>query len=69
MAASDQTIADKARDSLARILDTDTTGWSQGELRQQQLEIAQLEQIITKFEAKASRSGRRIFSPITRVDI
>ena len=70
MAASDQAIADAARDSLARILATDTVMWGEGERRQQQLEIDRLESIITKFESKAARSaGRRIFAPITRVDI
>jgi len=69
MAATDQQIVDAARDSLLRILETDTTEWSEGERRQQQLEIDRLEAVITKFEAKAGRSaGRRIFSPMTRVD-
>ncbi len=69
MAASDQAIADAARDSLKRILDTDSAAWSEGERRQQMIEIDRLESIISKFEAKANRSGRRIFSPITRVNI
>jgi len=70
MPATDQQIADKARDSLARILDTDSTAWSEGERRQQQLEIDRLENIITKFEAKAARSsGRKIFSPIVKVNV
>ena len=70
VAATNQQIADKARDSLARILDTDTTAWSEGERRQQQLEIDRLEAIITKFEAKATRAaGRRIFQPIKRVNV
>jgi hypothetical protein len=53
MSASDQTIADNARDALNRILQTDTTEWSEGERRQSMLEIDRLEDIITKFEAKA----------------
>lgn len=70
MAASDQELADAARDSLARILASDTSAWSEGERRQQQLEIDRLEAIITKFEDKAARSGgRRIFSPVRRVNI
>lgn len=68
MAATDQQIADEARDSLLRILQTDTSNWSEGERRQQQLEIDRLENIITKFEAKANRSGRRIFNPVRRVN-
>lgn len=69
MAATDQQIANEARDSLLRILATDTANWSEGERRQQQLEIDRLEGIITKFEAKASRSGRRIFNPVRKVDV
>jgi hypothetical protein len=69
MSASNQTIADNARDALNRILQTDTTEWSEGERRQSMLEIDRLEDIITKFEAKAARSaGRRIFSPIVPVN-
>jgi hypothetical protein len=69
MAASDQQIADKARDSLSRILDADTTSWSEGERQQQVLEIDRLTNVITEFEAKAARSGgRRIFSPIKPVN-
>jgi hypothetical protein len=69
MAASNQSIADAARDSLARILATDSAMWSEGERRQQMIEVDRLESIITKFEAKAARSGgRRVFSPIARVD-
>lgn len=70
MAASDQQIADAARDSLARILATDTSAWSEGERRQQQLEISELRETINEFDAKASRSsGRRVFSPVARVNL
>jgi hypothetical protein len=67
MAATDQAIADAARNSLLRILETDTTSWSEGERNQHQLEVDRLEAVITSFEAKANRSGRRIFSPIKPV--
>lgn len=70
MAASDQAIADAARDSLARILATDSAAWSEGERRQQMTEIDRLEAIITKFEAKAARAGgRQILFPITPVNL
>lgn len=70
MAATDQQIADEARDSLLRILQSDTANWSDADKRQQQLEIDRLENIITKFEAKAQRAGgRRIFQPVRRVNI
>lgn len=70
MAATDQQIADNARDSLNRILQTDSSEWSEGERKQRALEIDRLQEIITTFEAKAARSsGRRIFAPITRVNV
>lgn len=70
MAASDQAIADAARDSLARILATDTAEWSEGQRRQRQLEIDKLTDTIDRFEAKAAHSGgRRIFSPMKRVNL
>lgn len=70
MAASDQQIADNARDALNRILQTDSSQWSEGEREQQMLEIDRLEAIISKFEAKAARaSGRPLFSPIRRVNL
>jgi hypothetical protein len=70
MAATDQQIADAARNSLARILETDSAGWSEGERRQQMLEIDRLTNVITDFEAKAGRSaGRRIFAPVRKVNL
>lgn len=68
MAATDKALADAARDSLERILATDTTMWSEGERRQQMHQISELRATINEFDAKAARSaGRRIFSPITKV--
>lgn len=70
MAASNQQIADNARDSLNRILQTDVSEWSEGQRRARQLEIDRLQDIITNFELKAARSsGRRIFSPVRRVNL
>jgi hypothetical protein len=70
MAATDQDIADAARDSLARILLTDTSGWTEGQRQQQMIQIKDLRDTISEFEAKAARSaGRRIFSPITPVGL
>lgn len=69
MAATDQQIADAARDSLARILATDSAAWSEGERRQQMIEVDRLTNIITEFEAKAGRANRQVFSPIRRVNI
>lgn len=69
MAASDQAIANAARDSLKRILDTDTSSWSEGQRQAQQLEIDRLTNVISEFEAKANRGSRRIFSPVQRVDV
>lgn len=69
MAATDQQIANAARDSLKRILDTDMSSMSEDRRQLQQLEIDRLEGIISKFEAKANRSSRRICHPVTRVNI
>lgn len=69
MSATNQQIADAARDSLARILATDASMWSEGERRQQMIEVDRLESIITKFEAKAGREDRRIFFPVTPVNL
>lgn len=69
MAATDQQIVDAARDSLLRILETDSADWTEGERQQRQLEIDRLESIITKFDAKASNAaGRRPFMGIKRVN-
>lgn len=69
MTATDQQIANAARDSLKRILDTDTSSWSEAERQQQQLEIDRLTTVITEFEAKANRATRRLFRPVTRVNV
>jgi len=70
MAATNQQIVDAARDSLLRILATDSAEWSEGERRQRQLEIDRLEGIISKFDAKTARSGgRQIIFPVTPVDL
>lgn len=69
MAATDRQIADSARDSLKRILDTDTSAWSQADKRQQQLEIDRLSAIIVDFESRINRSTRQVTRPIVRVNI
>lgn len=70
MATTNQQILDAARSSLLRILQTDTSSWSEGERQKQSLEIRDLEAIIARYEPKvAAESGRRIFQPITRVDV
>jgi len=66
---TDADLATAAREALARILATDTAEWGEGERRQRQLEISELRNTITEFEAKAARSGRRIFAPVRRVDL
>ena len=69
MAATDQQILDEAKDSLLRILQTDTTEWGESQRRQHQLEIDKLERLIDRYETKvAGSAGRRIIRPITRVD-
>lgn len=69
MAATDQAIADAARDSLARILATDAAEMSEGQRKLRQLEISELRATIDEFEGKANRGSRRIFAPVKRVDV
>ena len=70
MAATNQQIVDNARDSLNRILQTDTSSWSEGARTQQQLEIDRLTDIIERFESKAAAASgnRQIFHPVKRVN-
>lgn len=70
MAATNQQILDEARDSLLRILQTDTSSWSESQRSQQQIQIRQLQDLIDRYEQKVtSESGRRPFHPIRRVDL
>ena len=69
MAATAQQQLDAANDSLLRILESDTSNWSEQQRSQQQLDIEKLERLIDRLENKVScASGRRIFSPVRRVD-
>jgi hypothetical protein len=69
MAATDQQILDEARDSLLRILQSDTSSWSEMQRTQQQLQIDKLERLIDRYETKVSAAGgRRIFHPVRRVN-
>lgn len=70
MAATDQQILDEARDSLLRILQTDTSSWGEAQRNQQQIQIRDLEGLITRYEQKVAASGgRRLLHPVRRVDI
>jgi hypothetical protein len=71
MAASDQTIVDNARDALNRILQTDSSSWSEAQRTQSMLEIDRLSDIIDRFERKANAAGgrRQIFHPVKRIDL
>jgi hypothetical protein len=69
MAATAQQQLNAANDSLLRILETDTSQWSESGRAQQQLQIRDLNALIERLESKiASQSGRRIFGPVRRVD-
>lgn len=69
MAATAQQQLNAANDSLLRILETDTSQWSEAGRAQQQIQIRDLQNLISHLESKvASQSGRRIFSPVRRVD-
>lgn len=68
MAATAQQQLDAANDSLLRILQTDTSQWSESGRMQAQLQIRDLYKIIDTLETKvACQSGRRIFGPVRRV--
>lgn len=68
MAATAQQQLDAANDSLLRILETDTSSWSEGARNQAQLQIRDLQNLIDHLETKvATQSGRRIFGPVRRV--
>ena len=70
MAASDQQLLDKAKDSLARILDTDSSSWSEGERQQQHLQIKELRDLISDLEGKVvGASGRQLIQPVRRINL
>lgn len=69
MAATAQQQLDAANDSLLRILQTDTSQWSESGRAQQQIQIRDLQNLIDNLEAKvSSQAGRRIFGPVRRVN-
>lgn len=69
MAATAQQQLDAANDSLLRILQTDTSQWSESGRAQQQFQIRDLRALIKDLEsAVVGQSGRRIFGPVRRVD-
>lgn len=68
MAATAQQQLDAANGSLLRILQTDTSQWSESGRMQQQIQIRDLQNLIDNLETKvAAQSGRRIISPVRRV--
>lgn len=68
MAATAQQQLDAANDSLLRILQTDTSQWSESGRMQQQIQIRDLHALIDSLEAKvAAQSGRSFLTPIKRV--
>jgi hypothetical protein len=69
MAASDQTIADAARDSLLSILEGKSAEWAEASERARMLEIDRLQGVIDYFEKRANASGSPIFKPIKPVDV
>ena len=70
MAASAQQQLDAANDSLLRILQTDTSQWSESGRMQAQIQIRDLQNLISHLESKTSAiTGRRIFGPVRRVAI
>lgn len=68
MAATAQQQLDAANDSLLRILNTDTSQWSESGRMQHQIQIRDLQNLIDHLETKvAAQSGRSFISPIRRV--
>jgi hypothetical protein len=68
MAATAQQQLNAANDSLLRILETDTSQWSESGRMQQQIQIRDLQNLIDHLETKvAAQSGRRIIAPVRRV--
>lgn len=70
MAATAQQQLDAANDSLLRILETDTSQWSEAGRMQAQIQIRDLQNLISHLESKVvGAAGRRIFGPVRRVNI
>lgn len=70
MAATDQQILDEAKDSLLRILQTDTSSWSEQNRQQQQLQIRELRELISDYEGKlVGASGRTLIQPVRRINL
>lgn len=68
MAATAQQQLDAANDSLLRILQTDTSQWSESGRAQQQIQIRDLQALIDHLETKvAAQAGRSFLAPIRRV--
>ena len=68
MAATAQQQLDAANDSLLRILETDTSSWSESGRNQQQIQIRDLQNLISHLEQKVvGQSGRTFLNPIRRV--
>ena len=68
MAATAQQQLDAANDSLLRILQTDTSSWSESGRMQHQIQIRDLQNLIDNLETKVSaQAGRRIIGPVRRV--
>ena len=62
---TNQEILNKLKTSLAEILDTNTSSWSEAQRSQQQIQIRDLMDGIERYERKvAAESGRRIFGPV-----
>jgi len=70
MSVTDQQLLDAARESLLRILATDSAEWSESKRMQRQLEIDKLQTLVDRLEEKVAASqGRRLFQPIRRVNV
>ena len=69
MAATDTQLLNAARDSLLRILETDTSSWSEEGKAQHQFDIDKQWALIEKLEKRVSSAGgRRLHLPMRRVN-
>ena len=70
MAASDQQRLDALRDAYLRIVEGDAAQWSEGPRSMGFHSLKDMGDEIDRLERKGSNaSGRRIFNPITQVNV
>jgi len=70
MAATAQQLLDEANDSLLRIMQTDTSSWSESGRQQQQIQIRDLKELRKELQNEiATQSRGSIVRPVRRVNL